>query len=180
MIKFLLSKLKRSSRIALGYLLTWILCTEMVGCSRYSVTVNDNLVYQPPGLFRDYIVKDPALAACVSATITENNLTGAEQLLKLVCPPGSILDLDGIASFPAIEYLGLANNKVTDLQPVSMLTQIKQLNVKNNDIRSFTPVISLKQLNFLDAQGNIHANCDSLKDNQETLKIKLPSHCGKG
>ncbi len=179
MTKFSTAKLDRSTNNVLRSVIICIIYAAITACSRYSVSVNNNLVYEPPGLFNDYTVKDPALASCIDATITENNLTAAEQLRRLVCPPGNIRSIEGIESFTAIEYLGLANNHVTDLHPIAVLTQIKQLNVKNNDIRNFTPATSLETLSFLDSHGNIHANCDSLKATRKTLTIKLPSHCSK-
>ncbi len=170
----------RSTGTIFKGIMACVIYTVITSCSRYSVSVNNNVVYEPPGLFSNYIVKDPSLASCIDATIAENNLTAAEQLQRLVCPPGEIISLEGIESFTAIEYLGLENNQIVDLHPISALSQIKQLNVKDNDIRNFTPATSLERLKFLDSHGNIHANCDSLKTTRKTLTIKLPSHCSKG
>ncbi len=180
MTTFSLAKFDRSTDTVLKGLMIYVIFCATTSCSRYSVSVNNSVIYEPPGLFSDYAVKDPSLASCIDATITENNLTAAEQLQRLVCPPGEIVSLEGIEPFTSIEYLGLANNQLSDLTPISTLSQMKQLNVENNDIRDFTPATSLERLNFLDSYGNIHANCDSLKATRKTLAIKLPSHCSKG
>lgn len=146
-------------------------------CSRYSVSVNDNIVYEPPQLFSDFNVEDSELRTCLQKTIAEANVRSAEQLRRLICPAGSISTLSGIEVFSQIEYLGLAENNVQVLAPITELTQLKQADLRSNNVKDFSVLLSHKSVLFLNAKGNTRANCDSLQASHETQVIHLPKHC---
>ncbi len=147
-----------------------------VGCQRYEVSVNEQVIYEPPQLFREYKITDPTLRQCVKATIAENSLTKAEQLRRLSCPAGDIVKLDGLQVFTRLHTLGLAGNQIVSVAPLATLKELAQLNVARNAVQDFTPLSDMPNLSYLDARGNSGANCDSLsvigvKD------IKPPRHC---
>lgn len=151
----------------------------LAGCSRYSVSLNDNVVYEPPSLFSEFLVQDPALSSCIKSTIAENNIHSAEQLHRLVCPAGSIATLDGIELFDQIEYLGLAGNRLISLAPIAALTQLKQVDLSDNKVEDFSLLLSLKELSFLNAKGNVEAQCESLQVSHKTQVVQPPQHCDK-
>ncbi len=146
-------------------------------CSRYSVSLNDNIVYEPPLLFSDFNVEDSELRTCLQQTIAEENIHSAEQLRRLICPAGSISTLNGIEVFSQLEYLGLAENDIQVLAPISGLTQLKQADLRNNNVEDFSVLLSHKSVLFLNAKGNTRANCDSLQAPHEGQVIHLPKHC---
>lgn len=146
-------------------------------CNRYSVAINENVVYQPPLIFADYDIRDTALKTCVQSTIAEKKLTRAEHLKSLVCPPGNITALKGLETFKNLEYLGLNDNKISNLASLGTLTKLKQLSVKNNAIVDFSPVGHLSRLDLIDASGNTFADCVSLRAFLSRTKVRLPHHC---
>ncbi len=159
-----------------GLLLLSILAT-LSACSRYSVSINKNVVYEPPHLFNDYTIGDTALRRCVRSTIAENGLTQPEQLLRLICPPGKIEDLTGLQVFGNIEYLGLGGNKLAGIAPIGTMTGLKQLDLSENDVADFSPLRDLANLEFLDASGNRRAICSSLPNAKNSAKFEWPEHC---
>lgn len=140
-----------------------IVCLVTVAaCSKYQVSVNERVVYEPPKLFSDYKIADPALKECTRATIEEQGLTRATQLTSLVCPDGSIANLSGIEVFTQLNTLGLANNRIEDIQPIAALSKLSNLNLKNNRVQNLKPLSLLSQLKFLDIRGNESLNCETI------------------
>lgn len=175
-----MNTLLHKRRIYLDWKLATLLCVcilTMTACSRYSISVNDNVVYEPPTLFHAFNTPDDSLRQCINNTIEEGRLTSAEQLKQLVCPTGHIVELQGIETFMNIEQLGLANNAISSIAPLEKLPHLKQLNLSNNDIRDFSVIFQLKELVYLNVEGNNHANCDSLVQREQRFEINMPDHC---
>ncbi len=164
-------------RHGLLIIFTFIYIAIMPGCSRYSISVNDNVVYEPPALFQEYTITDASLKQCIQETIAESRLTSAEQLTQLICPKGDIRSLVGIEVFSSIEQLGLADNALTRIGLLNNLPKLKQLNLSNNDIHDFSVIFQLKELKYLSAERNKHADCESLQLPKQKMEIIMPSHC---
>lgn len=154
-----------------------IILLTVTACSRYSVSINENLVYQPPGLFNNYELADSALRECVRSSIAEQGLTKAEQLTRLICPEGNIQHLTGIEVFHKLEYLGMAGNVLKNIDLIASLHELKQVDISNNQIQDFTPLHALPHLIFVNALGNGKADCSSLSRLSEKAQIKIPNHC---
>ena len=160
-------------------LLTLLTPLTLGGCSRYSVSINENVVYTPPGLLAGYVIDDNAFASCIRAIITEQTLTKTEQLTRLICPAGSIESLKGIEQFSNLEYVGLADNQVSSIHELKALKALQQVNMSNNRVIDFSPLRSLAGLQWLDARGNIDANCQTLQFENPIAMLKLPDHCNR-
>ncbi len=150
----------------------------LTGCGRYAVSVNERTVYEPAPLFSDYSIADASLKSCVKDTIAQRQLTKAEQLKRLLCPPGEIASLSGIQVFVNLEHLGLASNQVSNLTPLSKLNKLTQINVRDNRVENFSALHSLEALSFLDARGNNSARCDTLTPlSNKSIELALPEAC---
>ena len=146
------------------------------GCSDYSITVNDNLLYTPPSIFTDFKLPDRSLQQCIDDTINDEYLTSAEQLSRLYCTKRNISSLDQMEIFPNLKQVGLADNNLTDISPLAQLHHLEQINLKGNNIKDATPLKKISTLQFVDLSDNPNLNCGSVPADQR-IKIILPEHC---
>ncbi len=141
--------------VLIRYFLFLTLFTSLISCSRYEFSINDRVVYTPPPLFSGFSISDPFLRTCVKSAIAEENVTRADQLQRLLCPPGAINSLDGIEIFTNLNQLGLAENNVASIAQLTELDELRHLNLKGND-------------NLL---------CKDLDQLKKVEAIEVPSHC---
>ncbi len=156
-----------------------LLIATIMGCHRYAVSVNEQVIYEPPALFKDYQLADASLLSCVRATIVEKNITRAADLQQLFCPEGNIVQLDGLHTFKRLRTLRLASNKIVSIAPLAALSGLERVNIANNSIIDFSPLKELRALRYVDAQGNLGADCDSLVIASENSEVKRPQHCAR-
>jgi hypothetical protein len=151
-------------------------------CKHYSLSVNDNLVYTPPPLLKDFVIADTNLRHCVEQTIIDKHITTFEQLTQVNCSNAGISSLAGLEKFYAIEQLNLAENKLTSLKELGGLSRITTLMLRSNNLTDAEPLLRLLQLKTVDMTDNKNLRCDDLKqlfNNFKTseLNLLLPDHC---
>lgn len=134
-----------------------LLALSLAGCNRYIVTLNDQQVYRPKPLFKDFKLADTALDTCVRQTIADNKLTSPEQLATLHCSHAGIKSLEGIQLF----------------------TALTNLNLSNNQLISIAPLLSLTGLDTIDLSANPNLECHDIDRlaTQTGARITLPEHC---
>lgn len=167
--------------------LLWIFCALssailVSACKNYSVSVNDNLVYVPPSIFKDYSIADQRLFDCVQQTIFDKKVTSAEELTSLNCSNAGIKSLRGLEKFFALSELNLAENQITDITTLGLLGRLENLKLNGNQISRPSPLLHLLHLKQLDLQGNAKLNCSELKQIASNLtktgaQILSPEHC---
>ena len=165
---------------AVGFLLfiTFVFITLLSGCSRYSVSINDNTVYSPPGIFTDFSLSDKNLQDCIDDTIADEHLTKPEQLARLFCTNRAIYSLEGLEIFDGIQYLGLADNQLKSITELASLTDLEQVNLSGNSIVDAAPLVRLQQLNYVDFTNNPALDCSSLqKLLTKGVEVEAPDHC---
>ena len=154
----------------------------LAACNNYSVSVNNNTVYTPAGLFKDYSIADSHLQDCVQQTIADKHITKVEELKQLNCSNAGISSLSGLEKFYRLEQLNLTENKLDSIAPLAELTQIKTLILRKNALTSAEPLLHLMHLRELDISENGKLTCgdlNQLKTNFHNgeLKIALPEQC---
>lgn len=156
----------------------------IVGCKTYSLSVNNNVVYTPPSLFKDFAISDAHLRACVEQTILDNQISKAEDLKQLNCSHAGINSLAGLEKFHAIEQLNLAENALQTVAPITNFSQLKVLILRKNNLTSAEPLLHLLALREVDISENAKLTCGDLKQlaanfHQGDLKLVLPEQCVK-
>jgi hypothetical protein len=156
--------------------------TLIAGCKNYSVSVNNNVVYTPPSIFKDFAIADPHLRACVEQTILDNNITKAEDLKQLNCSHAGITSLAGLEKFYAIEQLNLAENSLQSLTPLTNISKLKVLILRKNNLTNAEPLLHLLALQEVDISENEKLACRDLKQltanfQQGKLTLVLPEQC---
>lgn len=155
-----------------------MLVAILSGCSRYSVSINDNTVYSPPGVFTDFSLSDQNLQDCVDDTIADEHLTKPEQLVRLFCTNRAIYSLKGLEIFDGIQYLGLEENQLKSIAELTSLPKLKQVNLAGNPIVDAAPLLQLPQLNYVDFTNNSVLDCSSLQRLlSKGVEVEAPDHC---
>jgi Leucine-rich repeat (LRR) protein len=152
------------------------------GCRSYSVSLNNNVVYTPLPLFKDFVITDAHLRTCVEQTINDKKITKAEDLKQLNCSHAGISSLSGLEKFYRIEELNLAENALQSIAPLSSLSQLKVLILRKNNLTSAEPLLHMLALQELDISDNAKLACGDLKQlaanfHQGDLKLFLPDQC---
>ncbi len=131
----------------------------LTGCDGYIFTLNEHPVFDPPVLFTNYNMPDPALKSCIDQAIFDRQVTSADQLTHLNCSNGGIAELTGLEIFTGLTHINLNQNNLIEIKPLLFLPHSAVVNLENND-----------QLFCADGQ---------LLAKQVSDSIKLPTHCGK-
>lgn len=152
------------------------------GCKNYSVSVNENTVYTPPSIFKDYQLADAQLHSCVEQTIYDQRITKAEELTRLNCSNAGITSLKGLDRFFALTELNLADNQLADINEIGNLGRVEKLVLTNNKIKNPAPLLHLLHLTQLHLANNPQMTCNDLKQLQHNMKnqeldLILPKQC---
>lgn len=154
------------------------------GCKNYSVSVNENVVYTPPSIYKDYQLPDAQLHDCVEQTIIDLHITSAEDLTRLNCSNAGIKSLAGLDKFFALKELNLADNQLADISEIGQLGRMEKLVLTNNSIKDPAPLLHLLHLTQLHLEKNPQMACKDLQQLQQNLKnqkldMLLPKQCVK-
>ncbi len=154
----------------------------VAGCKTYSVSLNNNVVYTPAPLFKDFVIDDVHLRNCVEQTITDEKITKAENLKQLNCSHAGIRSLNGLEKFHQIEQLNLAENALQSIAPLSNFSQLRVLILRKNNLTSAEPILRMLALRELDISDNAKLSCGDLKQaaanfHKGDLKLVLPEQC---
>lgn len=152
------------------------------GCKNYSVSVNENVVYTPPSIFKDYQLADAQLHDCVEQTIVDLHITSAEDLTRLNCSNAGIKSLVGLDKFFALKELNLADNQLADISDIGQLGRLEKLVLTNNKIKNPAPLLNLLHLTQLHVDNNPQMTCNDLQQLQQNLEnqkldLVLPKQC---
>lgn len=144
-----------------NYLHTSLILTALLlaGCDGYIYTFNKQPVFDPPVLFSDYKIPDPALKTCIDQAIIDQQLVSPAMLTQLNCSSAGISDLTGLEIFSGLTHINLSQNSLVEIKPLLFLSRPAVINLENND-----------QLFCTDGQLLVNLVSDS---------VKLPNHCEK-
>jgi len=162
--------------------------TCLKACNKYSVTLNDQSIYQPQPLFNDYQISDPHLHACVAQTISDKAITAAIQLQRLICTNAGIKDLVGLEVFSQLQELNFNDNALNNLKGIDRLSKLTRLSLKNNQLGHASELLLLQNLIYLDITRNPQLDCNNLQQlnnnqtqqthtNKQKIEFYLPKQC---
>tara|TARA_B110000503_G_scaffold139353_1_gene227555 strand:- start:617 stop:1132 length:516 start_codon:yes stop_codon:yes gene_type:complete len=167
----------RSIFININQFLAVICIALTTSCQQYDVTINDQLVYQPKSLFRDYSIADPALEDCIEQVIIDANITNAADLKQLNCSNAGVTSLEGLATFTGLTGLKLSDNQIRNLVELGNIKKLEDLILANNNIIDPVPLSSLPNLKRLDLSGNSDLQCPHTNRFGHIVDLKLPKAC---
>lgn len=148
------------------------------GCHRYDVRINNQVVYSPPSLFKEFELSDTILRSCVEAQIRESKITSAKQLKQLACPPGEITNLSGLEVFTELTHLNLRQNQIADISPIGGLQKLRFIDLSGNRLVNVGALLGLGDLQLLNLTDNPSLDCQVLAiTSPPTLEVQRPEHC---
>jgi Leucine-rich repeat (LRR) protein len=166
-----------SDKFALKAFALIIVSFALLNCSRYQVSLNNQVIYEPPALLSEVDIKDPVLADCIRFNIREQNIVTASNMKKLNCPSGEINSLEGIEVFSGLEKLGLKDNQIVIIGMLEKIRSLEHINLSSNKIVKANALLKLPRLKYLDLRGNTMLDCDSMTGLNPSVEALLPEHC---
>ena len=143
-------------------LLIWL--SLFASCNQpFTVTVNDQAVYDPTGRLISSEVSDADLQGCINLAMQQQNVSSAEALAVLSCANSEIQNLERIGQLVQLRFLDLANNSISNLMPLEELPLLGGLNLSNNRISNVGPLFNIPNLASVSLAGNNDIACDQLQ-----------------
>ena len=152
----------------------------VVSCSRqFAVTINNQPVYDPRTQAITLQVADADLQGCINLALRQQRLENPIDLTVLSCANANVRALDGIAQFPRLRFLDLANNRITNLEPLAGMNQLSGLSIPDNPLADIDVLFTLPGLTAAILSGNNGISCSQLDDLQAKLGDNLtrPETC---
>lgn len=155
------------------------LTLSLAGCSKYSLTLNNNVVYSPAPLFKEYTLSDQNLYNCIAQTISDQEVRAADQLQSLVCSNAGIKSLAGLDTFKGLQQLKLNSNSLTNLDGITGLSKLERLDVSENSIEDASALLKLLALKQLNIEQNPVLRCADIEQlaSFSQAEITRPKHC---
>ena len=158
-------------------LLSLSVCTA---CSQpFTVTVNNQAVYDPTGRLIVSEVVDADLQGCINLAMQQQNVQSAGELTVLSCANSEIQNLERIGQLTQLRFLDLSNNKISNLTPLEELSLLGGLNLSNNQISNLGPLLNMPSLTSVSLIGNNGISCVqlSLIENRFGDNLTPPESC---
>ena len=161
----------RASRLVAAALLI-----SISACSQnYTVSVNNQAVFDPTGRLFNGDLADPDLQGCVNIAMQQQNLQNAELLRVLSCGSSEVETVEAIEQLTQLRFLDLSNNFIHDISPLQGLRSLGGLNLMNNEIADISPLLNMANLASLNLVGNNDIPCQQLL----TLEARLGSNLSR-
>lgn len=149
-------------------------------CSQnYTVSVNNQALFDPTGRLFNGDLADPDLQGCVNIAMQQQNTQNAETLSVLSCGNSEVDTLDNIEQLSQLRFLDLNNNSIRDLSPLLGLRSLGGLNLMNNAIVEISPLLNMGSLASVNLVGNDNIPCAQLISLEARLGSNLskPTNC---
>ncbi len=171
----LVNSTSRASKLVAAALLI-----SISACSQnYTVSVNNQAVFDPTGRLFNGDLADPDLQGCVNIAMQQQSTQNAELLRVLSCGSSEVETVDAIEQLTQLRFLDLSNNFIRDLSPLQGLRLLGGLNLMNNEITDIGPLLNMTNLASVNLVGNNNIACQQLLILEDRLGSNLsqPENC---
>lgn len=135
----------------------------------YTVSVNNNAVFDPQDRLYTGEVRNADLQGCINFALRQQEVESPDALQILACANSEVTELTNISTLGNLRFLDLGNNRIANLSPLERLTKLSGLNLNNNEIEDVSPLLRIKTLSSLSLEGNNSIPCADI----EALKNRL-------
>jgi len=145
----------------------------------FTVSVNNQPVYDPDGRQASQTVVDADLQGCINLALRQQKLNDAADITVLSCANSQITGLENIGRLRSLRFLDVSNNNIVNITPLEDLHQLGGLNLMNNRIIDVSPLLNISSLATVSLSGNDNIPCEQLR----LLELKLgnnltrPANC---
>jgi len=170
----------RYHRKVLAFLLVIALSTGLSSCARkFSVSVNEQLLYDPRGMPGVVQVASAGLQSCINVLMRQREFSDAQQIQVIACPNLEIDSLEGIRALNNLRYLDLAGNLLVHLDELRQLNRLSSVNAPHNDLRDISGILNIASLTSAVLTGNNAIPCAQLDTLAQRLGQSLlrPDQC---
>ena len=149
-------------------------------CSRqFSVSVNQQTLYDPRPYSGVVRVADPGLQSCINVTMRQNEYNDPEQISVIACPLLEIASLEGIEALEGLRFIDLSGNELETLDALQRLPRLTSVNAPDNQLKDISGLLVIDTLTSAVLTGNPSIPCDQLETLRERLAQNLisPENC---
>lgn len=147
---------------------------SVVSCNRqYSVSINNQPVFNPNTGSVGYAVRDADLQGCFNLALRQQNTNDPLALQTLSCAGAEVEDLTGIGRFARLRFVDLGRNRIGDLTPLANLSQLAGLNLPGNQISDISTLLTMPALTAVNLADNPRIPCSQLDVLQQRLGESL-------
>ena len=151
-----------------------------VSCSQpFTVSVNNQPVYDPTGRLISDEVINAELQGCINLALRQQNVADPTELTVLSCANSGISNLERIGQLVQLRFLDLANNSITNITPLEELQQLGGINLSENLVTDIGPLLNIASLTSVSLLGNNEIPCNQIQLLREQFKGNLtpPETC---
>ncbi len=152
----------------------------LTSCSQpYTVSINNQAVYDPSGRLIDGSIVDADLQGCINLALRQQSLDNPAQLTVLSCANSEIRSLENIGQLSQLRFLDLSNNNISNITPLEDLPTLGGLSLINNQITDIAPLFNLPGLTSVSLLGNDGIPCQQIQALRSRLGANLnaPDNC---
>jgi Leucine-rich repeat (LRR) protein len=150
------------------------------GCGRkFSISVNDQMLYDPRPGSALVVVADAGLQSCINVLVRDRQITDVSQIQVLACPMLEIESLAGIGQLVNLRFLDLAGNQLVNLDGLANARSLSSINAPDNRLQDISAILRIPTLSSAVMTGNVLIPCSQLAQLQEKLANNLlaPDSC---
>lgn len=152
----------------------------LTACSQpYTVSVNNQAVYDPSGRITGSAALDADLQGCINLAMQQQRVSSPAELTVLSCANSEIRNLDNIGQLQRVRFLDLSNNNISNITPLEDLPSVSGLSLVNNQISNILPLFNIPSITTVSLLGNNAIPCEQLDQLRQKLGSNLtePESC---
>jgi Leucine-rich repeat (LRR) protein len=160
--------------------LAFTVLLSLAGCGRkFSVSVNEQMLYDPRPGSALVVVADAGLQSCINVLVRDRQITDASQIQVLACPMLEITSLAGIGQLVNLRFLDLAGNELVNLDGLANARSLSSINAPDNRLQDISAILQIPTLSSAVITGNVLIPCSQLAQLQSKLANNLlaPDRC---
>lgn len=168
---------RRERRLPVLVLIVLLLLS---GCGRkFSISVNEQMLYDPRPGSALVVVADAGLQSCINVLVRDRQITDVAQIQVLACPMLEITSLAGIGQLVNLRFLDLAGNQLVNLDGLANARSLSSINAPDNRLQDISAILRIPTLSSAVMTGNVLIPCSQLAQLQEKLANNLlpPDSC---
>lgn len=168
---------RRERRLPVLVLIVLLLLS---GCGRkFSISVNEQMLYDPRPGSALVVVADAGLQSCINVLVRDRQITDVAQIQVLACPMLEITSLAGIGQLVNLRFLDLAGNQLVNLDGLANARSLSSINAPDNRLQDISAILRIATLSSAVMTGNVLIPCSQLAQLQEKLANNLlpPDSC---
>jgi Leucine-rich repeat (LRR) protein len=160
--------------------LAFTVLLSFTGCGRkFSVSVNEQMLYDPRPSSALVVVADAGLQSCINVLVRDRQITEVSQIQVLACPMLEIRSLTGIDQLINLRFLDLAGNELVNLDGLANARSLSSVNTPDNRLQDISAILQIPTLSSAVMTGNLLIPCSQLAQLQSKLANNLlaPDSC---